>query len=159
MKVNKKVAIIVVKAEDEAPEPEKVFKVRPKRKPITQRWFTPLPMEKTISIEDLNPDQEYAFSRYLPDNGGYRTVTASGAAIQRSWKTCFKRWRNEVKANMKIKEALDRFIAAYFLRPPHSIKVNEPIGRWREVVLHPRKDLYFMVQPVDRKHYAHSRLA
>lgn len=120
------------------------FRIRPKNR-NKQYWFTPLPQERIISIRDLNPEQDFAFSKYFPDKGGLRTITASGAAIQRSWASALKR--------MHKPNGLEKFIAAFYVRPSNKCKVNEPQGRWREVVLHPRRDLYFMIQPMDRKHY------
>lgn len=149
MKVKRPTVIIV------PPEDEPVFKVRPKpgvfkvrRIPPEQRqrWHTPIPKEKVISIRDLNPDQEYATERYFPNNGGYRTVVASGAALQRSWANAYKKRHKP--------DGLDRFMAAFFRRPTNRCKVyHEPLGRWREVILHPRRDLYFSVQPVNKKWY------
>lgn len=116
----------------------KRFSLQPK--PRKLNWFSPVPKALRFSIKRLEPEQEYAFSRFFPDNGGFRTITASGRDLQRSWRSCIKRNR------------LDRFIAAFHPRPSHRCNwCNDPTGRWREVILYPRKDLSFWVQPVSRR--------
>jgi len=122
--------------------PPKTFKVRAKRKPVSQPWFTRTHSKPIIGIADLFPDQEYAFFKFF-DKGGFKVVTASGAAIQRSWTSCTKR------------DKITRFIASFHPRITNRCKIyQEPTSRWHEVVLHPRRDLYFTVQPVSKRHYA-----
>lgn len=100
---------------------------------------------------DLMDAANYAFSKFYPNQGGFRTIVATGETIKRSWMRALKRQRKHPEAGY------DRFIAAFSKRPSNACKLDtEPIGRWREVVLYPRKDLYMMVQPVDRRHNAAS---
>lgn len=123
----------------------KRFRIKPRPKPTyKQTWFTLVPLERFISIRDLDPEQDYAFSKYMPNDGGFRSVVASGDALQRSWAKALKRCAKG-EPNW-----LDTFMAAAFVRPQHRERYPEPVGWWREVRLFPKMHLYFQVQPIRR---------
>lgn len=120
----------------------KVFKLKPKPR---QRFFKPKERLQ-IGIEELNPDTDYAFFRYFPDDGGFRVITDSGSGLQRSWARALKR------------KDPTRFKAAFWKLPSNSCDLyHEPTHGWQEVILKPHRHLYFAVQKVNPKHYEKAR--
>lgn len=105
-----------------------------------QVFYSPMPRKRVISIKDLIPDVDYACTRLF--SYGYVTITCSGEKLRRSWREACRKGKPE------------DFVAAFWKVPSGVKQLHSHVfGRWRVVLLHPREDLYFAVQPVHPDHY------
>lgn len=105
-----------------------------------QRFFAPYPKERSLTLDELPPDVDYAVSKWFPESGGFRTVIITGATLQASWRRALASGQ------------LSKFKASFWVRPTNRCRVElkVPAG-WIEVLL--SKRLYLLAQPVRGRHY------
>lgn len=99
---------------------------------------------RVVPVTLLENQQQYAFFRFFPNNGGFRIVTATGSQLRQSWSACV---RDATNGGIPF----EKFRAAVFRRPSERMRATQSFGRgWMEVILPKKKGFSFYVQKVNQ---------